>query len=781
MKWANNRVKKIIIIISGVVILTAVLVILFISPITKYLIEKYDEKYTGRQITMGWAYVNPFTGYVHFSNLKIYEFKSDSIFISISGLSVNIDVYKLFSKTYEISKVTLDKPRGIVIQNVKDLNFNDLIEKFSSKDSLDTGNAQVHFNILNVKITDGEFYYKEQQIPINYFIKKVNFESAGKRWNSDSIEVRFSFIQGIGNGDVKGDFMINFNNLDYRFAAVANKFDLQIIEQYLKDLTNYGTFRASLDADIKANGNFNDKENITATGFLAINDFHFGKNKKEDYASFDKAVVAIEELSTKNHKSVFDSITITHPFLKYEKYDYLDNLQTMFGKSGANISAANANPAKFNLIIEIARYVKVLAKNFFKSNYKINRLAIYRADLKFNDFSQSEKFSIELNPLFVIADSINKNHKRVEVSLESGIQPYGNISVKLSINPKDNGDFDLHYHLHKLPVPMFNPYIITYTSFPMDRGTIELNGKWNVRNDRIQSDNHVVIIDPRVSKRIRNKDTKWIPLPLVMAFIRERGNVIDYSIPISGNLNLPKFHLRDVVFDALKNIFVKPATTPYRFQVKNIENEIEKSLALKWGLRKSLLLPNQIKFVEKMANFLAKNPEASIDVYPQQYAIKEKEYILFFEAKKKYYMLIHKKSEQSFNEEDLEKVEKMSVKDPQFVSYLNNLIKDSMLFTIQEKCDRFVHAANINTLFKQLKQDREKAFIVYFKEVDIEKRIHIHADNNVIPKNGFSFYKIVYKGELPEPLIKAYRQMNELNDKEPRKKFKKERKNAIKN
>ncbi len=779
MKWGKNRIKKIIFIISGVVILAAVLVILFISPITKYLIEKYDEKYTGRQITMAWAYVNPFTGYIHLSNLKIYEFKSDSIFIAARGLSVSIDVYKILSKNYEISEVTLDQPHGMLVQNGKDLNFNDLIEKFSSKNSSDSNNAPVHFNIQNIKITDGEFYYRELQIPIYYFIKKVNIESTGKRWDSDSITTTFSFLSGTGSGDAKGDCMINFKSLDYRFAAVANKFDLQIIEQYLKELTNYGSFRANIDADIKANGNFNDQENITATGLLAINDFHFGKNKKEDYASFDKAILAIEKLSPKNHKYLFDSVTITHPFLKYEKYDYLDNIQTMFGKKGANISAVNANPAQFNLIIEIAQYVKVLAKNFFKSDYKINRLAIYRGDLKFNDFSQSEKFSMELNPFFVIADSINKNHNRVMATLKSGIQPYGNMWVKLSINPKDNGDFDLQYHLHKLPVPMFNPYIVTYTSFPMDRGTIEINGKWNVRNDRIQSENHLVILDPRQGKRIRNKDTKWLPLPLILAFIRERGNVIDYEIPISGNLKDPKFHLRDVIFDAIKNIFVKPATTPYRFQVKSIENEIEKSLSLKWGMRKPILHSNQIKFIEKMTDFLVKNPEAFIDVYPQQYSIKEKEYILFFEAKKKYFLLIHKRNEQLFNAEDLEQVEEMSVKDPMFVSYLNNEIKDSMLFTIQDKCTRFMHSEIVNAKYKELNEDRAKAFVILFKEKHIEKRIKIHAEKIVIPKNGFSFYKLVYKGELPESLIKAYHQMNELNDKEPRKKFKEERKDAI--
>ena len=129
---------------------------------------------------MDWAYVNPLTGYIHFSNLKIYELKSDSIFFSADGVSANISMLKLFSKTFEISKLTLNHPRGVIIQNKKDLNFNDLIDKFSSKEDSVKIKAQVHFNILNIKINEGEFYYHEKLIPINYFIKKVNIESKGK-------------------------------------------------------------------------------------------------------------------------------------------------------------------------------------------------------------------------------------------------------------------------------------------------------------------------------------------------------------------------------------------------------------------------------------------------------------------------------------------------------------------------------------------------------------------------------------------------------------------------
>ena len=222
------------------------------------MIEKYDEKYTGRQITMDWVYVNPFTGYIHFKNLRIYELKSDSIFFSASGVSVNFAMLKLLSKTIEITKITLDRPKGMVIQNKKGFNFNDLIKKFTPKNPAITPEktaiaaSKVHFNILTIKINDGVFYYDEKRFPIHYFIKNVNIESTGKRWFADTMAVQFSFFSGPGSGVMKGNFTINFKNNDYRLAIIVHKFDLKILEQYLKALTNNASFSANLDADMKA-------------------------------------------------------------------------------------------------------------------------------------------------------------------------------------------------------------------------------------------------------------------------------------------------------------------------------------------------------------------------------------------------------------------------------------------------------------------------------------------------------------------------------------------------
>jgi hypothetical protein len=403
-------------------------------------------------------------------------------------------------------------------------------------------------------------------------------------------------------------------------------------------------------------------------------------------------------------------------------------------------------------------------------------MAIYNGDLKFNDYSLSEKFSADLNPLYIFADSVDKSRKRVAASFKSGIKPFGNVSVHISINPKDSLDFDLQYHLEKLASSMFNPYVISYTSYALDRGTMEFKGNWDVKNGIIKSTNHLLVIDPRATKRIRNKDTKWIPVPLIMTFIRERGNVIDYEIPITGNLKNPTFHLHDVIGHLIENIFVKPPTTSYRMEVQNMETEIEKSLTLKWNMQENSLLPNQEKFIDRMVDFLVNNPEASLDIYPKEYAIKEKEHVLFFEAKKKYFLLTNNRNAASFNEEDSLKVDKMSAKDSLFVRYLNKHLNDSMLFTIQDKCSKFISEGIIKDKFMQLEKDRKKNFIFYFKEKNVDKRVKIHASENIIPYNGFSFYKIDYKGTFPEPLLNAYRKMNELNDEAPRKEYKNERK-----
>jgi hypothetical protein len=765
MKFANTKTKKILLACTITLVLVVSLCILFISPIAKYLLEKYDLNYLGREVKIGSAYVNPFTGYVRLNDVWISEAEKDTLFLSAKVLSGNFAMRKLFSNMVEINDLTFEEPLGIIIQKKDSVNFDDIIERFTPDDKPRRKNKSPwHVSIDRLNIKDGVFHYRERVIPIKYFIEKVNMNCSGIRWNSDTIASTMSFASRGGTTD--GQFIINTKTLDYNFEAKVKNQDLEIIRQYLWELINYGMFRARMDANIQARGNFKDPQRISMKGRLEFSDFHLGKTTTYDYLAFKKLLLVMDELSPVNNKFLFDSITLDKSFFRYEHFDSLDNIEALFGKKGSNITDITKQRGRFNLVIEISRYIKKLARNFFESQYQVNAFAINDGEVKFSDFALNEEFSIAAQHVYIKADSISKKKKRVKFNMHCNVFPYGKSTAWLSLNPRDTGDLDLVYHLHQVPVTVFNPYVISYTSFPLDRGTLELNGTWKVRDGKIRSENNLVVVQPRVASRLKSKDIKKrLPLPLIMAFVRERGDVINYKIPITGNLKDPKFQLYDVLLDVVKNILIKPPTIPYAIEVKTTEKNIEEALDLTWKKHQVTLDRHQEKFLRKLAGFMEENKKATIEVYAQQYAQKEKEHILFYETKKKFYLQTHHKTEKEFSQNDSVKVEKMSVKEigRDLVKDMRKMTRDTTMFTIHDKCYHYLGNNRVDRKYDELVKAREKVFRSYFMDNDMAARITFHPAKSAVPYNGFSNYHIKYKGEMPRSLERAYAQMNGLN------------------
>jgi hypothetical protein len=119
-------------------------------------------------------------------------------------------------------------------------------------------------------------------------------------------------------------------------------------------------------------------------------------------------------------------------------------------------------------------------------------------------------------------------------------------------------------------------------------------------------------------------------------------------------------------------------------------------------------------------------------------------------------------------------VDKMSIKDSMFKRYLDKLVPDSMIFTVQEKCSHVISKQLVEKRYEELIAKRENVFKSYFGAA--AGRIKFTRAKDMVPFNGFSYYKIDYQGEIPKQLLNAYYEMEQLNEKAPRKKYLKERK-----
>lgn len=758
----SKKVKRALLITAGVLIGLVILVIVFISPIAKFVIEKYDEKFLGRQITLDWIYLNPFTGYAHINDLVLYEQNKDSAFVKAGSIDVNFAMFKLLGKTYEISNLTLDELDVNLIQHRQQFNFDDIIQKFAPDTTKPKDTTKLHFNLLDVEIKNSRFSYHETEIPVNYFITDLNVESPGLRWDEDSIKCHIAFKNGPGSGEIEADFGINLKSMEYATAAKVEKFDMSLINEYVKDLANFGELRAFLDADIQASGNMNSQTALTAKGYVGVSDLHFGK-PDEDYVSIKQLDINMINVSPRRYSYVFDTIAIIQPFFKYERYDSLDNISRMFGVGGSNYTEAKAasDAGQFNLIVELVDFLQVLGKNFLKSDYRANRFALYDGDIKFNDYALREKFGAAVSSLDIVANDIDRQKPLLKVNINSPVAPHGNLNVDFAINPADFSDFKIEYALNQIALPDFNPYVVTYTSFPLKSGTLSFNGNWVVRDSMINSMNHLIIVAPTRTKRVRKADAKWLPLPLILGLIREPGNYVDYEIPVKGSLTDPKFKIKDVVLDVLRNIFVKPPTSPYRAYVRSQETEVEKFQVLLWNPRQAELTGKQQNFVEDVAKFLRKNPEAKITIEPVMYTGKEKEHIMFYLAKKKYYLQRTGKSNASFTDEDSIAVDKMSVKDAGFLRALDESIKGSnMMFTVQQKCYQWIDSGTINTHYTRLVEKRLSTIRTPLENAGAGKQVIVKAAKSEVPRTGFSFYRISYSVDIPDKLRDALEKLD---------------------
>jgi hypothetical protein len=751
----KKSLKKRLLTVSIILLSLILLLILIASPLTKYLIQKYDLKYTGREITVGRAYVNPLTGNISLNNMRIFEQNSDSVFFYVRKLGVDLSILKLISGTYQVSSVNIDQPEINVIQTDTLFNFTDLIKKFAV--TADTTNKEkLHLNVLNIKIKNGLVRYSETKMPLDYTISDIDFSSQGMRWNVDTLNGKFSLKPG--NADLSGDFMFNMDSLDYRFSMFLRNMDLNLAEQLIKKSSPNARLTASLNIDLKAVGNANKPLNVDAQGRIEMDSFRLGNGPDLNYLSLKQMVISFRDVNPSKGKFYFDSIFMEQPQILYQRFDSLDNFRRMF-RSLIKVDT-----------VEAVDTINMTAK-ILNSDYYINHFLIRDANIEFNDYSIAEKFSMAFNPFNLRADSVDKQNKRMTITVKSGIKPYGSFSAYISMDPKDSKNLDLKYNFQDVSASSFNPYIVTYTSHQLDRGKIEVHGDWTLRDNNMRALNHFIVINPRTTEKVKGKETKKLPLPLIMAFIRERGSAIDYEIPITGKMDDPKFHIGDVITDMLRNILVKPPTTPYRQKVKEIEETVEKTLTVRWRMRQYSISDDQKDFMKRIAKFLEDNRDAHLTVQPVYYEEKEKENILLFEAKKKYFFQSKGSKVAPLSKNDSAKVEKMSSKDKAFISYLDSSVKNPALLTLQEKCYRFVGKEAVDKQYKRLENERKQAFVALFEKNKTSDRIEVLKPENEVPFNWFSYYRIEYKGEVPEALKEGFQKLYEYNSEPPRRKF----------
>jgi hypothetical protein len=174
---------------------------------------------------------------------------------------------------------------------------------------------------------------------------------------------------------------------------------------------------------------------------------------------------------------------------------------------------------------------------------------------------------------------------------------------------------------------------------------------------------------------------------------------------------------------------------------------------MEWNPMQTKMDEDQIDQLQKISRYMFFHPKSNLTITPTYFENLEKETILFYEAKKRFYLSLYQRKLSEFTSDDSIAVTQLSIKDSAFVHYLDGIVnKDGLEFTVQKKCRKLIGEGNVNKEYNELIASRKKQIMDYFEGKKVIDRVTFDRGESTISASGFSHYDFTYQGEQPNAI-----------------------------
>ncbi|HLK29849.1 MAG TPA: DUF748 domain-containing protein [Puia sp.] len=735
MKW-----KRILIIVLAALLTACFIFIFFLSSIVKYVIETRSEEYTGRKIKMDNLHINLLTGNIRFDKLKIFEAKSNNIFLACDRIEATISTHKLIASKYDITELQFDKPIINITQTGNRFNYSDLIKRFVTDAPPSPKNAKpAQYWIRNLQIDSAKLVYVNTA-PYNK-IEVIDWDTKIPliAWDNPIYDITTSLAVPTG-GKLAGNLNINSNSFVYKTKFELQKFNINVLYPYLKDYLKVKSLDGLLSAGLAISGNMHKASEIAASGNVSAEDFAIVDVTSDRLTAVEKMNIQVDSINTKNNFYNFKTIDITRPYVEVSMYDDGYNFQRLMTTPGKS-SIDTAVTAYANIFIMMADYVRSIMKDYIASNYNANQVKIEGGHLIFTDYTHGDKFQYDLDSLYMLSNKVSSDNNRISLDVHSLLNRSGDLKATLAVSPKNFEDMEIDGIVSGLLVSDFNPYSKYYVATPFLNGVATYTNKTVILNRKLTSKNVLDIVKIEAGKKVKNKTAMNIPVRLAVSLLKDVHGNIHLDIPVTGSLDDPKFKWGKVVWQVLKNIMVKAATAPFRFFANAFGGKEEDYNQVNFDYMQNSISASQKKVLDNLANVLAQKPEVKLQLI-QVTSRKDEGEVYALQQIKKQYLNI---ASDSITTQLQKRIDSVDNKDSVFNSYVNSKLQGGSSFmSVQEKCIQVIGKLKVDTIVNTIMQKRNQVIADYLTQ---QKQIAADRLSISSAKDELS------RGQLPKYII----------------------------
>lgn len=110
----------------------------------------------------------------------------------------------------------------------------------------------------------------------------------------------------------------------------------------------------------------------------------------------------------------------------------------------------------------------------------------------------------------------------------------------------------------------FTPYTVKFAGYPLKDGRLSADVSYRVEGRQVEGNNQVAVDRLTLGPKAAGQPLLDLPIKLGVILLKDANGRISLEIPVSGSLDDPEFGVRKVVWQAVKGLFTKVATAPFK-------------------------------------------------------------------------------------------------------------------------------------------------------------------------------------------------------------------------
>ena len=202
--------------------------------------------------------------------------------------------------------------------------------------------------------------------------------------------------------------------------------------------------------------------------------------------------------------------------------------------------------------------------------------------------------------------------------LEGRVGEYGLARVEGSVNAVQPKTFtDITVIFRNVAMSPLSPYSVTFAGRKIDRGRLSLNLQYKIQKGQLLGDNKVVLEQFTLGERVEAPGALDLPLDLAVALLTDSDGKIDVAIPVSGNVDDPKFSYGHLIWQAVGTLIKNIVTAPFRALGALFGGGGENLNSIAFDPGDTRLSPQEREKLKHVATVLGKRPQLRLTLEGQ--------------------------------------------------------------------------------------------------------------------------------------------------------------------